>query len=63
MACIEPWLEGDSGEYKGHPWTPPTRGEVTTLTALVAARDKKDRFFGKRRLHSSAASACAPPHP
>lgn len=25
MACIEPGLEGDAGEYRGHQWTPPTR--------------------------------------
>lgn len=52
MATIEPRLEG---EYRGHQWTPPTRGEVTTLTAFVAAKDKEDKFFGEPRLHSSTA--------
>lgn len=61
MACIDPRLEGDSGEYRGHQWTPPTRGEVTTLTALVAAKDKEDKFFGKPRLHSSTAISPGPP--
>lgn len=62
MACIEPQLEGDSREYRGHQWTPPTRREVTALAALVAAKDKKDKFFGKPGFHSSTAISPFPPH-
>lgn len=63
MGCIESQLEGDSREYRGHQWTPPTRQEVTALAALVAAKDKKDKFFGKPRFHSSTAiSPLPPPH-
>lgn len=54
MARIEPGLErrmqGNTG-VTGGPLLP--GGEVTTLTALVAAKDKEDKFFVKPRLHSS----------
>lgn len=56
MARIEPGLErrmqGNTG-VTGGPLLP--GGEVTTLTALVAAKDKEDKFFVKPRLHSSTA--------
>lgn len=55
MACIEPQLEGDSREYRGHQWTPPTRQEVTALAALWQPKT--------RRINSLVSPVSTPPLP
>eukprot|EP00064_Thunnus_orientalis_P002847 superscaffoldBa00000221_g2855 len=58
MAFIEPGLEGDAGEYQGSPVDPSCWGEVTTLTALIAAPSRKPKT---RRINSLVYPFSTPP--